>query len=103
MGEAKARGSTADRVAGALTRGAGRQAPVMHCNACQAALPDVSQLDTGALQGIELAFKAHCQACDQDTWAVRGESAAVRAFYAALEKSVGQKVLLGTVKARPQG
>lgn len=72
--------------------------PVVSCNSCKAVLPALEQLDTSGLKGIELAFKAHCAACDQDTWAVRGEPAAVRAFYAALEKSVGQTVQLGSAK-----
>ena len=35
---------------------------------------------------------------DLDTWAVRGDPAAVRAFYAALEKAAGQAVQMGTAK-----
>lgn len=92
MGEANTSGSQPDRVAAA------RRAPALSCNVCQAALPDVVSLDTQPLPGIELAFQAHCAACDQDTWAVRGTPAAVRAFYDALEKSVGQKVRLGSAK-----
>ena len=73
--------------------------PAISCNVCKAVLPKVEQLDASSLNGIELAFKGHCSACDQDTWAIRGEAAAVRAFYDALEKSVGQQVQLGS--ARP--
>ena len=73
--------------------------PAMSCNVCQAALPDVVQLDARPLKGIHLAYKAHCAACDQDTWAVKGEPAAVRAFYTALEKAAGQPVQLGSAKA----
>lgn len=90
-------------MAEALTRAGAGQAPAMTCNACQAALQHVEQLDTRPLPGIELAFKAHCDACDQDTWAVRGDTAAVRAFYAALEKSVGQTVRLGSAKPGSKG
>ena len=72
--------------------------PAIRCNVCQAALPGVVQLDARALKGIQLAYKAHCASCDQETWAVKGEPAAVRAFYAALEKAVGQEVLLGSAK-----
>lgn len=96
MGQARNRGSRDDRVAEAIRLDARPRPPVIHCNACRAELPDVEALDTQALKGIELAFRAHCAACDQDTWAVRGDAAAVRAFYDALEKSVGQKVRLGT-------
>ncbi len=100
MGQAKSRGSRDDRVAQATRLGASARPPVIRCNACRAELPDVEAIDTRGLKGIELAFRAHCAPCDQDTWAVRGEAAAVRAFYDALEKSVGQKVRMGTT--RPQ-
>ena len=73
--------------------------PKMVCNLCGAALAQVNALDTAHLPGIHAAFGAHCGACKQDTWAVRGEVAAVKAFYAALEKSSGSTVQLGT--ARP--
>ncbi len=71
---------------------------MLRCNACQAELTDVAPLQTRQLKGITQAFGAHCAACDQDTWAVRGEPAAVRAFYAALEQAAGQQVQLGTAK-----
>lgn len=100
MGEAKSRGTQQDRVAAALARStaAPLAPPVIRCNLCQATLPDVQQLDAQALKGIQLAYKAHCGACSQDTWAVKGDPAAVRAFYDALEKAAGQKVELGTTR-----
>ncbi len=100
MGEAKSRGTQQDRVAAALARSTVAPAapPVIRCNLCQATLPDVQQLDAQPLKGIQLAYKAHCSACNQDTWAVKGEPAAVRAFYDALEKAAGQKVQLGTTR-----
>ncbi|MDP2006085.1 MAG: hypothetical protein Q8K45_10455 [Rubrivivax sp.] len=85
-------------MAASLQATALRQPPAIACNVCQAALTEVSAVDTQRLRGIELAFQAHCPACDQDTWAVRGEPAAVRAFYAALEKAAGQPVQMGTAK-----
>ena len=100
MGQAKNRGTQQDRVAEALARFSAVQPapPAIHCNVCQARLPDVAQLDARALKGIQLAYKAHCSACDRDTWAVKGEPAAVRAFYDALEKAAGQRVQLGTTR-----
>jgi hypothetical protein len=56
-------------------------------------------MDTHALPGISVAFSAHCVACQQDTWAVRGETAAVKAFYATLEKLSGQRITLGTARS----
>lgn len=96
MGQAKNRGTREARVAQAVGRAG--PPPALSCNVCQAGLSDVAALDTRQLPGITQAFSAHCAACEQDTWAVRGEPAAVRAFYAALEKAAGQKVQLGTAK-----
>ena len=100
MGEARNRGTQRDRVAEALARSTAAPVapPVIRCNLCQAVLPDVVQLDAQPLKGIQLAYKAHCAACSQDTWAVKGEPAAVRAFYDALEKAAGQRVQLGTTR-----
>lgn len=99
MGQAKSRGTRDARIAEAMRFAVQERPPAIACNACKALLPQAEQFDTQGLKGIELAFKSHCAACDQDTWAVRGEAAAVRAFYAALEKSAGGPVQLGS--ARP--
>lgn len=102
MGEAKNRGPRAQRVAAAQQRTAlqdsyARLRPAsIRCNGCQAELSQLDAMDVSALRGIEVAFRGHCTPCDQDTWAVRGEPAAVRAFYSALEKAGGGKVQLGT-------
>lgn len=98
MGQARNRGSRAERVAEAIVRAGPTAPPQLRCNACQAELTDAAALDTSRLEGITQAFGAHCTSCDQDTWAVRGEPAAVRAFYAALEQAAGQRVQLGTAK-----
>lgn len=99
MGQAKERGTRDERVAQAAAEADRLRPPEIKCNVCHATLHDVSAQDTRKLPGIHAAFGAHCAACDQDTWAVRGEPAAVRAFYSALEKSAGASVHLGT--ARP--
>lgn len=98
MGEAKHRGPRDTRVAEAVGKARLLRPPRLSCNVCHAELTDVAALETKQLKGIEQAFGAHCAVCDQDTWAVRGEPAAVRAFYAALEQASGQKVQLGTAK-----
>ncbi len=98
MGQAKIRGSRDARVAQAIVEAGKSKPPVIACNTCGTELTDIAPLDASRLKGIEAAYGAHCQACDQDTWAVRGEVAAVRAFYAALEKAAGAKVQLGIAK-----
>jgi hypothetical protein len=99
VGQARNRGSRDVRIAQAITKADRLKPPVIACNACKTELTEVAALVARDLKGIEAAFGAHCVACDQDTWAVRGKVSAVRAFYAALEKAAGEKVRLGT--ARP--
>jgi hypothetical protein len=103
MGEAKNRGTPQQRVDAAMKRALPAGAPRIRCSRCTLDLQEVQQVDATGLRGIELAFKAHCPKCDQETWAVRGESASVRAFYGALEKAAGQKVQLGSAgRALPE-
>lgn len=98
MGQAKDRGTRDERIAGAAAVAAAGKPPRITCNSCGVALPEAEALDASALTGIGAAYRAHCDACDQDTWAVRGEPKAVRAFYEALEKVAGAKVQLGATK-----
>ena len=97
---AKTPATPQDKLAQASAAADKLRPPRMVCNLCQTALSRVSAIDTAQLPGIHAGFGAHCQACDQTTWAVRGEVAAVKAFYAALEKSSGSELQMGT--ARPE-
>jgi hypothetical protein len=96
VSEPKNRGHQTDRIAHGLARAVESAAPVIKCNTCGSVLPRSARMDVQGLKGIEIAYKAHCTACEQDTWAVRGQSASVRAFYEALEKTSGKQVQLGT-------
>ena len=98
MGVARNRGTRASRISQATNASGNERAPAITCNVCQVNLDKVETFDSSALKGIDAAFSAHCAACDQDTWAVRGQPVAVQAFYSALEKAAGAKVKLGTAK-----
>jgi len=98
LGQAKNRGTEEERIAEAIRRVSAAKPPTIICNSCKIELNNINAADTSRLKGIEVAFSAHCSSCDQDTRAVRGEIAAVKAFYAALEKASGQQVQLGTAK-----
>lgn len=100
MGEANNRGLKADRVAAAQQRAPDRQPPRVVCNGCQQVLTRVEPIDVTGLKGIHQAFCGHCEPCERDTWAVRGEAASVKAFYATLEKASGQAVQLGATSSR---
>lgn len=95
MGQAKIRGSRDTRVAQAQARQQRQQPPALVCSGCQQPLADVAAVAVDGLKGLSAAYRAHCPACDLHSWAVKGEPAAVKAFYAALEKASGQTVQLG--------
>lgn len=98
MGQAKSRGSQMSRVAEALGRSSDR--PKVFCNNCQQPVAQVEPIDVTHLKGIQQAFCGRCVGCETDTWAVRGETASVKAFYETLEKASGQPVRLGKTAVR---
>ena len=100
VGEANNRGPKAARVAAAMQRAPDNPPPRLVCNSCQQLLDRVEPIDVTGLTGIQQAFCGHCEPCDRDTWAVRGEAASVKAFYATLEKASGQAVQLGATSSR---
>ena len=69
------------------------------CNNCQAVLTTLTTVDTKSLKGIDAAFSAHCAACNQDTFAVRGQREAVADFFLEMENKAGFEVNIGTAKS----
>lgn len=51
------------------------------------------------MKGIEAAFAAHCSACDQDTWAIRGDPDAVADTFMAIESETGHEGKMGIANA----
>ena len=41
------------------------------CKNCHAHLTDLVMLDSSQMEGIEAAFAARCELCNQDTWALK--------------------------------
>ena len=101
MGQARIRGNRDTRVAEAREKQLRQQPPALVCSGCQQPLGSVAAVPVDGLTGLQAAYRAHCAACDLHSWAVRGEPAAVKAFYAALEKASGQTVQLGRSAAQP--
>jgi uncharacterized protein with PIN domain len=78
LGQAKNRGTEEERIAEAIRTVSAANPPTIVCNSCKIELNNINAADTSRLKGIEVVFSAHCSSCGQDTWAVRGEIAAVK-------------------------
>lgn len=77
MGQAKNRGSQADRVAQAVARERAKFPASVKCKSCQADLTEITPLSTKGHPGIWLMGQAKCRPCDCITWVVEGEPEAV--------------------------
>jgi hypothetical protein len=98
LGQAKLRGSKELRIAEALAKIEPMKPRSIVCNNCKAELTDIGIMNTKGMRGIDAAFAAHCEACDHNTWAVRGDPNAVAELFAAMEETTGEEVKLGTAK-----
>lgn len=95
MGQAKRRGSLEQRVAEAKARLEALRPEAIICNKCQGVLKEITDLNVRGMAGIEGAFGAHCNDCDSDTFAIKGEPNAVQAVMEAMAESTGHVPLQG--------
>jgi hypothetical protein len=86
MGQAKARGTQAERMAQAQARIAATRPDKLVCNGCGGDVTDIHPVSTRGLQGIEAIWVGQC-ACGQTTFAASGEAKAVDAFFFALSEN----------------
>lgn len=86
MGQAKARGSQAERVAQAQAKIAATRPEKLVCNGCKADVTDIHPVSTRGLRGIEAIWVGQCT-CGQTTFAASGEPQAVDAFFFALSEN----------------
>ena len=95
MGQAKQRGSLAQRVSAAKLRIEVTRPKSITCNDCKAEITDVQVMDTKGMSGIDAAFAGICPKCNSSTYAVRGRRESVEAFMLAMAKASGEVPLLG--------
>lgn len=86
MGQAKNRGSQAERIAQAQAKIAATRPEKLVCNGCGADVTSINPVDTRGLRGIEAIWVGQC-ACGQTTFAASGEAKAVDAFFFALSEN----------------
>jgi len=86
MGQAKNRGTQAERMAQARAKIEATRPEKLVCNGCKADVTDIHPVDTRGLRGIEAIWVGQCQ-CGQTTFAASGEPKAVDAFFFALSEN----------------
>ena len=97
MGQAKVEDDRATRVAKALAKIEALKPDHIVCNNCHAHLTDLVALDPHQMEGIEAAFAARCELCDQDTWALKGSANAVADVSADRESVTGGDSEIGVI------
>lgn len=95
MGQAKNRGTLAQRVAGARARLEAMKPAFIVCNQCKTEVTDISLLDSQHLPGIDAVFGGTCPNCESEALAVKGEQAAVARLIGAMGQAAGEMPKLG--------
>lgn len=96
MGQAKQRGSQAERVAQAQAKIEATRPEKLICNSCKAELSELHPVSTRGLRGLQAIWVGQCS-CGQPTFSAVGEPQAVEAFFTAL--SAGSDLALGSQNA----
>ena len=60
------------------------------CKHCHAHLTDLVTLDSSQMEGIEAAFAARCQLCNQDTWALKASTNTIADEPTAIDSATGE-------------
>lgn len=85
MGQAKRRGTYAERLQAVKARIEGLKPEKIVCNHCNQEIVDIVTLNTKGMLDIEAAFGGLCPQCKRVTYAIKGSSAAVAMLMAAME------------------
>ena len=86
MGQAKLRGSQAERAAQAQAKIQATRPEKLVCNGCGADVTTINPVSTRGLRGIEAIWVGQCE-CGQTTFAASGDPKAVEAFFFALSEN----------------
>jgi hypothetical protein len=87
MGQAKLRGSHAERVELAKARIEALKPTTITCNNCRTGITDIQVMDSRGLAGVRAAYAGMCQ-CGHTTFAFQGDPEAVAAAMVVLEKAM---------------
>jgi len=86
MGQAKNRGSQAERIAQAQAKLEATRPEKLVCNGCGGDVTTINPVSTRGLRGLEAIWVGQCD-CGQTTFAASGEPKAVEAFFFALSEN----------------
>ena len=86
MGQAKQRGTTAQRAAQAQAKIEATRPEKLVCNGCNADVTAIHPVSTRGLRSIDAIWVGQCD-CGQTTFAATGEPKAVEAFFFALSEN----------------
>ncbi|AJG25028.1 MULTISPECIES: hypothetical protein [Cupriavidus] len=95
MGEAKQRGSQAERADQARARLEGMRPAQLVCGACKTAFSTFDAIDAPNLRGIDAVFGGQCPSCGNDVLVFKGEPQAVADAMVAWERMMGADTKLG--------
>lgn len=93
MGQAKNRGSLADRIAQAQAKLEAGRPEKLVCNHCSADVTTINPVSTRGLRGLDSIWVGQCE-CGHTTFAANGQPQAVQAFFEAL--SMDTELRLGS-------
>ena len=86
MGQAKKRGSQAERIAQAMAKVEAKRPEKLICNTCGGDVTTINPVSTRGLRGLDAIWVGQCD-CGQTTFAASGEPKAVDAFFFALSEN----------------
>lgn len=96
MGQAKQRGSQADRIEQAKAKIEALKPDHLVCNNYQAEVTDIQTMNTRGIAGIDAAFAGICPSCGQSTYAIKGEPDAVANLAGAMEEAMEGEIKMGS-------
>jgi len=89
VGQANLKANRSTRVKEALAKIEALKPDHIVCKNCHAHLTDLVMLDSRQMEGIEAAFAARCELCNQDTWALKAGTITVTDVSTAFDSVTG--------------
>lgn len=89
MGQADSKADRENRLKKALAKIEALKPEHIVCKNCHAHLTDLVTLDSTQMEGIEAAFAARCELCNQETWALKAGANTITDVPAAIDGVTG--------------
>ena len=89
MGQADKKVDRAARLKKALEKIEALKPDHIVCKNCHAHLTDLVMLDSSQMEGIEAAFAARCELCNQETWTLKAGTNTITDVSTAIDSVAG--------------